>query len=48
MAVGYTLGFWQAMADANNARLVQINRGSWTGETGLLDYQDCLIFEKMV
>ncbi|MBY5931582.1 class I SAM-dependent methyltransferase [Tateyamaria omphalii] len=47
MAVGYTLAFWQAMAEANNARLVQINRGSWTGAAGLPDYQDCLIFEKL-
>lgn len=28
-------------------RIAQVNRGSWRGEQGLRDYQDCLIFEKV-
>lgn len=47
MAVGYTRAFWEALAEQNGARIAQINPGSWRGEQGLPDYQDCLIFEKV-
>lgn len=47
MAVGYTRDFWEKLAAENGARIAQVNRGSWQGEAGLRDYQDCLIFEKV-
>lgn len=47
MAVGYTRDFWEKLAAENGACIAQVNRGSWQGEAGLRDYQDCLIFEKV-
>lgn len=46
MAVGYTLAFWQSLAQAHGGRIVKINPGSWRGTQSSPDYQDCLIFEK--
>lgn len=46
MAVGYTLDFWEAMAAECGLRIDRINRGSWTGEADLPDYQDCLFFRR--
>ncbi|KIN72051.1 class I SAM-dependent methyltransferase [Sulfitobacter guttiformis] len=47
MAVGYSLAFWEALAAQHGARISKVNPGSWRGQQGLKDYQDCLIFEKV-
>ena len=47
MAVGYPLEFWEGLAAEHGARIAFLDRGSWTGQAGLPDYQDVLIFEKI-
>jgi hypothetical protein len=47
MAVAYDLAFWEELACEHGARIAFVDRGSWTGDTRLPDYQDVLIFEKL-